>query len=89
MKKPVIIGVLFVVAVLVALVYSTMSMAAHKVEVCMEFNGRTQCRAASGSSEAFAMRSAVSNACAMIAGGVTDTIACESSTPKRVTWIKR
>lgn len=88
MKKAAIIGVLFLVIVIAALVYSTSTLAAHKVEVCMEFNGQTQCRTASGSTEEFALRTATSNACALIASGVTDSIACDQATPKKVTWLK-
>jgi hypothetical protein len=58
------------------------------VEVCMEFNGRTNCRTASGSTQEFALRTATSNACAEIASGVTDSIGCERTPPKKVTWLK-
>ncbi len=88
MKKAAIIGILFLVIVIGALVYSTSTLAAHKVEVCMEFKGQTQCRTASGSTEEFALRTATSNACALIASGVTDSIACDQATPKKVTWLK-
>ena len=88
MKKPVIVGIVFVLVVLAVIVYSTMNLASHRVEVCMEFNGQTNCRIASGSTEQFALKTATSNACAGIASGVTDSIACEQSTPTKVTWLK-
>ena len=88
MKKSVVIGIVFLIAVIVAIVYSTMSLAAHRVEVCMEFRGNTSCRTASGSTAEFALRTATSNACATISSGVTDTIACEQSNPKKVTVLK-
>jgi hypothetical protein len=87
-KKAAVIGILFLLVVIGAVVYSTSTLAAHKVEVCMEFRGMTSCRAASGSTEEFALRTATSNACATIASGVTDSIACEQSTPQKVTWLK-
>ena len=40
MKKPVVVGIAFVVAVLAVLIYSTMNLAQYRVEVCMAFNGR-------------------------------------------------
>jgi hypothetical protein len=86
MKKPVLIGVLIFAAVVAVIVYSTMTMASNRVEVCMEFNGRTACRTAAASSKEFALRTATQNACAEIASGVTDTIKCEHSEPVRVTW---
>jgi hypothetical protein len=87
-KKPVLIGVLFFAAVVVLIVYSTLSMATHRVEVCMQFEGHTNCRIASGSTRDFALRTAISNACAGIASGVTDSIKCEHEEPVKVDWKK-
>ena len=88
MKRPVLVGILIVVAILGIIVYSSMNLAAHRVEVCIEFNGRTGCRTTSGSTEEFAERTAISNACAGLASGVTETMACERSTPTKVTVLK-
>lgn len=88
MKKPVIIGILFFLAVMAVIVYSTMNLARYRVEVCMEFQGRSSCRTTSGSTREFALRTALQNACAGIASGVTDSIACERSEPTKVTWLK-
>ena len=88
MKKPVLIGILFAVAVVAYIVYSSMNLAGHKVEVCITFNGRTNCRTASGASEEFARRTATTNACAEIASGVTDSIACENTAPNSVKVLK-
>ena len=63
-------------------------MAGHRVEVCMEFNGRTSCRTTSAASEEFAERTAVTNACSDLASGVTETMACERATPVKVTILK-
>jgi len=87
-KKPVIIGIAFLLIILGVLAYSSMNLAKFRVEVCMTFNGRTNCRTASGSTEEFAQRAAVTNACAEIASGVTDSIACEQSQPTKLTWLK-
>ena len=87
MNKTVVIGVVFVVAVLVFLLYSSMHIAKARVEVCVAFGGRTECRTASADTQDHALRSAQSNACALIASGVTDTMQCEHSTPTRVTWL--
>jgi hypothetical protein len=65
-----------------------MSMAAHRVEVCVEFNGHTSCRTTAGSTRDFALRTAIQNACSEVASGVTDSMACERSTPTKITWLK-
>ena len=88
MKKPVLVGIVIVLVILGVIVYSSMNLASHRFEACMTFNGQTNCRIASGSTEAFATRTAISNACAAIASGVTDSIACEQSQPTRLTKLK-
>jgi hypothetical protein len=89
MKKPVLVGILIVAAILGVIIYSSMNLASYRVEVCMDYNGRSNCRTASGSSEEFALRSATTNACAAIASGVTETIGCEQTKPTKVTWLKK
>jgi hypothetical protein len=88
MKKPVILGIVFVVIFLGVIIYSSMNLSGYRVEVCMNFGGRTNCRTASGSTEEFARRTATTNACAEIASGVTDSIACEQTVPAKVTRLK-
>ena len=88
MKKPVLLGIVFVVIFLGVIIYSSMNLSGYRVEVCMNFGGRTNCRTASGSTEEFARRTATTNACAEIASGVTDSIACEQTVPTKVTRLK-
>ncbi len=88
MKKPVLVGILIVVAVLGVIVYSSFNLASHRYEACMTFNGQTNCRTASGSTEEFATRTAITTACAAIASGVTDSMACEQSPPTKLTKLK-
>lgn len=88
MKKPVLVGILFVLAVIGLIVYSTMNMARYRVEVCMQFNGRQNCKTTAGQTEEYALRTAKANACADIASGVTDSMACERSEPVSVKWLK-
>jgi hypothetical protein len=86
------IGILIALAALgfiAALAYNTMSYSAVKVEVCMEFQGRQDCRAASGATEQLALRAATDLACALIASGMTDSIACSNTPPKSVKWLKK
>jgi len=87
-KKAALVGIAFVLVVVAALVYSTMTLGTHRVEVCMEYNGMTSCRTVSGSKRDETLRTAVSNACATIASGVTDSMACDRTQPKKVTWLK-
>jgi hypothetical protein len=89
MNKTVAIGVVFVVVVLAFLVYSSMHIANYRVEVCIAFHGGNQCRTASADTQDHALRSAQSNACALLVSGVTDTMQCERQVPTSVKWLER
>ncbi|MFN7919187.1 MAG: hypothetical protein U0Q16_03770 [Bryobacteraceae bacterium] len=85
-KGPIIV-IVFILA-FIAIMYTSMrNLTAHRVEVCMEFAGRQACRTASAATREQAQRAAVDNACALISSGMTDSIACTSSAPKKVTWL--
>lgn len=87
MKKPVIVGILFALVIVVAIVYSSFGNRRFHCEVCMAYSGRTSCRKASAANREEAMRSAADNACAQIASGVTETMGCTSSAPTSVRWL--
>ncbi len=88
MKKPVLVGILIVAAILGIIIYSSLDLASNRVEVCMDWKGRTNCKTASGSSEEFAVRTATTNACAEMVSGVTDTMACERAEPVSIKVLK-
>jgi hypothetical protein len=83
MKKA-LLAILGIGAFLFLLYYLTMGGNRKRVEVCMAFGGRTECRTASGASVEEAQRTAVQNACAMLASGMTDSIACDRTPPAKV-----
>jgi AhpD family alkylhydroperoxidase len=86
-KTLVVLAVGFVVAVLAVLVVTTMGTNRYRCEVCISFHDRSACRTAGASSEAQALRAATENACAQIASGVTDSMACENTPPQSVKWL--
>ncbi|MGH9721202.1 MAG: hypothetical protein ACRD8O_13385 [Bryobacteraceae bacterium] len=87
MKKTVLLGIAFVVLVLGVIVFTTMGTNKYRCEVCMDYQGRRSCRVAGASTEQQALRTAVENACALIASGVTDTIGCGNTPPASVKWL--
>ena len=89
MNKTVLLAIAFVALVLIVLVYTTMGNARYRCEVCISFQNRTACRTAAAATEAQALRTASENACAQIASGVTDSIACENTTPQSVKWLAK
>lgn len=76
-----------VVAALLAIVWSTMDLAQYTAEVCITYKGRTECRVASGTTREEAIETGRTTACALLASGVGETIACGNTEPDSVRWI--
>ena len=89
MKRTTWVAIGFVLLIVGAVVWSTLGTARYRVEVCMEYQGQRNCRVASASSEQQALRAGVDNACALIASGVTASMACTGSQPVSVRWLSR
>ncbi|MBI3696989.1 MAG: hypothetical protein HY238_19415 [Acidobacteria bacterium] len=83
-KKTTLAVVIFAALVLGLILFSTLSLGGYSCEVCMEFHGQQRCRTAKGSTREEARKTAIDNACAFLAGGVTDSIACTNTLPKSV-----
>lgn len=86
MKKTVWIAIAFVVLVVALVVSTTFQGERVRVEVCMSFRGHRDCRTAQARNRQDALRTAVTNACAQLASGVTDSGQCENTPPESITW---
>ncbi len=90
MSKNAVIGLVSALAVLafvIILTYSSMHGVKYRVNICVTFQGRAECRTASADSREHAQRAAQSNACALIASGVTETMQCEHLDPTSIKWL--
>jgi hypothetical protein len=90
MSKNVVIGLVSALAVLafvIFLTYSSMHGVKYRVNVCVTFQGRTECRTASADSREHAQSTAQSNACGLLASGVTETMQCEHLDPTSTKWL--
>jgi len=67
-----------------ALVYGTLSEAQVECEVCLDFAGGRACRTALAADRSNAMNAAVRAACAVLASGVTQGMACDRTPPSSV-----
>jgi len=83
-KKVRLVVVVFVLAVVVYIVTSSMGIAKVSCEVCVDFKGRLACRTARGPTRDDAIVTARDNACAQIVSGRTDNILCGGSQPASV-----
>jgi hypothetical protein len=79
--KKLALGIAIAAAVVALLYRATISHVGIECEVCMRFEGRERCATAAGADERAAAQAATMTACGVLAGGVTDGIACEASEP--------
>jgi hypothetical protein len=79
---------LLVIAAVLAIValffYMTTAHATQECEVCVEFNGRSNCATAVGPTVNQATEGAHTTACGPVASGMNDAIACGRKPPVRV-----
>jgi hypothetical protein len=88
MKTTTLVGIVFLAAVLAVILFSTFHQERVSCRVCVTFRGHTDCRTASATNRQEAVRAAVSNACALLASGVTESTQCENTKPDSVDWIQ-
>lgn len=79
-----IITAVVLVAMAALLVSLMLQQAKVTCEACVTFRGRTQCRSAVGPDREQATRTAIDNACAFLASGMTDSIQCANTPPDSV-----
>lgn len=89
MSKTTIVSLLFGLAVLIALVYSTLGLGQYSCEVCMTYEGRDNCSTASAPTREEATRTATDVACAPISSGMTESIQCSNTPPDSVNCSKQ
>lgn len=82
------LGAVLFIAFLGVMTYLMLGHRKNRVEVCMSFQGRTNCSTAAGETRDEAVRTATQAACTIIASGVTDSQACERSQPVSVRWLE-
>lgn len=76
---------LAVLALIVGLFFYMSTASAHEeCNVCMEFQGRSNCASAAGRTPAEATETAHRTACGPIVNGMNETIACENHEPVSV-----
>jgi len=81
MTRAGLVGLVLILSVVAFVVLGSLSVNAHRCEVCMEYRGRSQCRTVEAATIELAREGAMQNACAFISGGVTDSMACHREKP--------
>lgn len=81
MKKAHLVTALALLGVVGFVVYSSLTLGVHRCEVCIEFEGQRACRTVEGTTEDEARTGATTNACALLASGVTQSLRCARTPP--------
>jgi hypothetical protein len=84
LKIKILLIVVAVAAFLGLLLYSTLPGQMVRVEVCVSYDGKRECRTARGTTQKEASATAQTNACATLARGMTESMACQSKQPDSV-----
>jgi hypothetical protein len=85
MKKGRVLAAIVSVAALVAiLVYGSMGTVQAECELCVEYNGRTECRRGSGADQEEAQQAAQKAACAVMSAGMAESVNCQRVLPTNV-----
>lgn len=85
MAKVAIIAVVCAAVTIAVLVLAVKGAHRESCEVCVSFGGLTECREAAGRTREEAVKTAIDNACAFLASGMTDSVSCQNTPPTRVT----
>jgi len=89
MKRPIVlasvIGTVLALVTLGLVIRSAMTNNDQLCEVCITYQGRSQCREAYGTSREEAIRTATDNACSFLARGMTASVQCANTRPTGVT----
>jgi len=73
----------FLLSIGATVVYLSFQVSDFECEVCMNFHGQEVCRTVTGKTELEGMRTGVDNACALLTSGVTETLRCQRTTPRK------
>jgi len=77
-----IVGILLGALFVCAMIYAVMAESQVECEVCIAYRGETVCRTSTAIDRDQALFGAVTSACAVLSGGVTDGIECGRTPPR-------
>ncbi len=78
-----VLGLVALLVFMALIVYRSFHVGGVRCEVCIAYDGRSQCRTVDGATRQEAIRAAAANVCAFLASGVTDSMACTRTPPTK------
>ena len=64
-------------------IYNSFQVSTFECTVCIDFEGRSECRTVTGQTEQEGLQSATTNACALLTSGMTESIRCGRTRPTK------
>jgi hypothetical protein len=83
LRKTTVAALVLLPLIIGLVIYNGFQVSAFQCTVCIEFEGRSDCRTVTGQTEAEGLQSATNNTCALLAQGMTDSIRCTHTVPKK------
>lgn len=71
------------VPIIAVVIHGSLQVSEYECEVCIAFAGRETCRTVTGQTEVEGLRTGIDNACALLASGITDSLRCQRTMPKK------
>ena len=84
MSKGTLVGIVFGVLFLLAIIFQTLGMRQHECEVCVEFDGQTKCLSVKAENEQQAIQTARDNACSFLTGNRAESFRCTQTPPAAI-----
>jgi hypothetical protein len=87
-KVPALLGMAFLLAFIIIMIYTSRGNDAFRVEVCATWEGKTICRNGASATREDAERVALDGACTDLSHGMTNYMQCRSNAERTVRWRK-
>ena len=88
MRKSTLAGLLTLPLLFGLIIYGSLQVSMYECTVCITFKGNESCRTVTGQTKEEGLQSAMTNACALIAWGMTDTLACSRTLPSKAECVE-
>lgn len=85
-KWPVILGIAFIALVVGTLIYTSGGNTQEHCQVCVTFNGRTNCGSSASTTRESAERTATDLACNGLTANMTELLQCQNSPTRQITF---
>jgi hypothetical protein len=83
MRKGTLAALVLLPPIIALVIYNSFQVSEFQCTVCIEFEGRKECRTVTGQTETEGLQSATTNACALLTSGMTESIRCSHTPPQK------